>query len=206
MLIISNNNNSIKNNVLQNVGCMDLEKFITNQHSITRHSKTADAITLLTADHDYLTRLFLDYKNAATGIEKQRLASEICTELLVHTQVEEEVFYPVVKTVLDKGATLPEPIIEHAGLKALIADLETIYLPGNCFDDKIEFLAAYMKHHIKEDHEQIFPKLRLSNMDLQGLGQEIALRKLALIRDRHATISARNTNQSAENTHQKDIS
>ena len=206
MLIISNNKNSIKNSVLKNMECMDLEKFITNQHSITRHSKTADAITLLTADHDYLARLFLDYKNAATGIEKQRLASEICTELLVHTQVEEEVFYPVVKTLLDQGATLPEPIIEYEGLKALIADIETIYLPGNCFDDKIEFLAAYVKHHVKEDHEQIFPKLRLSNMDLQELGQEIALRKLALIRDRHAIISARNKNQSARNIHQKDIS
>ncbi|WP_020167324.1 MULTISPECIES: hemerythrin domain-containing protein [Methylotenera] len=192
MLTISNNNKSFKSSVIQNMECIDLEQFITFQHSITQDSKSTDAITLLTADHDYLTHLFLDYNNAETTSVKERLALEICTELLVHTQVEEEIFYPLVKTILDKGATLPEPIIEYEGLKALIADIEAIYLPGNCFDDQIKFLAEYVKHHVKEDHEQIFPKLRLSNIDLKALGQEIALRKLALTRDRHALISARN--------------
>lgn len=150
------------------------------------NSAADDAITLLNADHDYLILLFSAYKNSINNTEKTLLLSQICTELLLHRQVEEEVFYPAAKlALLDDGYLIDEPIIEHNGLIALIADIQHLNREENQqsdrnFSNKVEILAEYVHYHVKQERDFIFPKLREINMDLKALSREIALRKIAL--------------------------
>jgi hypothetical protein len=59
-----------------------------------------DATALLRADHKLVSDLFAEYGDASTTAQKRKLASQICAELTVHAQIEEEIFYPAVKQAL----------------------------------------------------------------------------------------------------------
>ena len=162
-------------------------------------SSTKDAINLLTADHQYLTDLFLAYENLANAsqensVEKAHLVAEICSELLIHSQVEETVFYPAAeKALINYHHSMEEPIIEYAGLVALIADVEQDQQRGKNSEAKIKVLSEYWKHHVKQEQD-LFPKLRATGIDLEALGRVIAGEKQAIIVKRRALISEKMLN------------
>jgi hemerythrin-like domain-containing protein len=107
--------------------------------------------------------------------------STICTELSVHAQVEEEIFYPAVKQALKDRELVPEATIEHATLKDLIAQVEGIEPDGEMFDAKIKVLSEYVKHHVKEEHTEMFPKAKKTQLDMRALGAQMAARKGELL-------------------------
>ena len=142
-------------------------------------SKVQDAIALLRADHKLVSALFAEYEKASSTSKKKMLVSQICTELSVHAQVEEEIFYPAVKQALRDKEMIPEALVEHATLKVLIGQVEGIEPDGEMFDAKIKVLSEYVKHHVKE--EQMFPQARASKLDMVALGSALASRKLELL-------------------------
>lgn len=146
--------------------------------------KQPDAIALLRADHQHVSRLFADYQATRSAAKKQQIVSQICTELSVHAQAEEEIFYPAVKQALKDKILVPEATVEHASLKALIAQVEGQKPDGEMFDAKIKVLAEYVKHHVKEEQGEMFPKAKASRLDLVALGQQIADRKAELLATR----------------------
>ena len=92
--------------------------------------KAYDATALLRADHKQVSNLFAEYEKAQSSAKKMDLVSQICTELSVHAQVEEEIFYPAVKLALQDKVLVPEATVEHATLKALIAQVEGVIPDG----------------------------------------------------------------------------
>src|SRR6185437_12477635 len=72
-----------------------------------------DAVALLKADHRRVEQLFEQYKSAGTPSGKSAFAKEICTELIVHTAVEEEIFYPACREKATEHAHLNEAQVEH---------------------------------------------------------------------------------------------
>ena len=190
MLQVANSNTNI-HPVLNSLTVQNGNQFVDNSSLDSYVAPTAtDAIRLITADHHYLIRLLVVYENSAEATEKSRLVTEICTELLVHSQVKETIFYPVVENALLKnGEILDEPIIEHAGLVALIAEVEHNLQIGKNYEIKLKILAEYIKYQIQQEREIIFPILRATAIDLKRLGQELALAKLTLMRGRHYFIS-----------------
>lgn len=147
-------------------------------------TKPRDATAILRADHKLVSGLFADYEATNSAAKKRQLVDKICTELSVHAQVEEEVFYPAVKEALKDHEMVPEAVVEHATLKDLIAQVEGIEPDGEMFDAKIKVLSEYVKHHVKEEHEEMFPKARSSNLDMAELGARIAQRKTELLEQR----------------------
>ena len=147
-------------------------------------AKPLDAIALLRADHKAVDALFAEYKKARAPSKKKQLVSKICTELSVHAQVEEEIFYPAVKQALKDKDLVPQAIVEQATMKDLIAQVEGIEPDGEMFDAKINVLSEYVKHHVKEEHNEMFPKAKTTKLDMLELGRRMAERKKALLAER----------------------
>ena len=140
-----------------------------------------DAIALLKADHETVSGLFEEYEKANTSKKKKALVAAICTELTVHTQIEEEIFYPAIKAALKDKLLVPEATVEHAGVKDLIAQLEGVEPEGEMYDAKVKVLSEYVKHHVEEEHDEMFPKVKASSLDLVELGAQMAARKADLL-------------------------
>lgn len=146
-----------------------------------RAAKASDAIALLKADHKAVDALFADYAKTRTASRKKALVQQICIALTVHAQVEEEIFYPAVKAALKDRKLVPEAVVEQATMKALMGQLEGVEPDGEMYDAKVMVLAEYVKHHVKEEHGELFPKAKATRLDMVALGAQLASRKAELM-------------------------
>jgi hemerythrin superfamily protein len=149
-----------------------------------RMDKPQEAIALLRADHHKVSELFTEYEQAKTNAKKRSIVAEICTELSVHAQVEEEIFYPAVKKALKDTELVPEATVEHAALKDLIAQVEDVEPDGEMYEARITVLSEFVKHHVKEEQNEMFPKAKATDLDMMELGMEMAARKSELLSQR----------------------
>ena len=144
---------------------------------------TMDAIAMLEADHKKVQKAFKDFeklKESGKRREKAAIVQQTCADLTVHTKVEEEIFYPAVRKAIKDGALMDEATVEHAGAKSLIAQLESMQPGDDLYDAKFTVLGESVNHHIKEEQNEMFPKVRKTKLDLTALGQQIAQRKAQL--------------------------
>jgi hemerythrin superfamily protein len=152
---------------------------------MTTSSKNSnDAIAMLSADHKKVKKLFKDFeklKESGSDEDKQDVVSEICAELSIHAQLEEEIFYPAVRQAINDDDLMDEAIIEHAGAKELIAQLEATDPSEPFYDAKVTVLGEEIDHHVEEEEGDMFVKAKKSKLDLAELGSEMALRKEALM-------------------------
>jgi hemerythrin superfamily protein len=139
--------------------------------------KAQEATRLLRVDHKLVNELFDQFESARSSAKKQELAQEICQELTIHAQIEEEIFYPAIEKVLRDKTLVPEAKVEHETLKYLIAQIENESPESELYDAKVKVLSEYVKHHVKEEHNDIFPKVKESKLDLIELGEQLAARK-----------------------------
>jgi hypothetical protein len=138
-----------------------------------------DAIALLKADHRTVEDLFEQYEKAR-GIErKATLASEICLELTVHAQIEDEIFYPALRGKIEDDM-VDEAIVEHDSAKVMINEIEAGTPEEEFYDAKVKVLSEEIEHHVEEEEkrsEGMFAKARKTDVDLDALGEELAARK-----------------------------
>jgi hemerythrin superfamily protein len=152
----------------------------TPKRMIARTSQ--DATAMLRADHKKVSDLFSQYESARSVTRKQALVEQICSELKVHTQLEEEIFYPAVQSALKKDRELiPEANVEHGSVKELIAQVEGKTPDGDMFDAKIKVMSEWVKHHVKEEQNEMFPKAKKTKLDMNALGAQMAERKAQLL-------------------------
>lgn len=149
----------------------------TKQAKAPARAKPHDAIAILRADHTLVSGLFAEYEKTRSVPKKKKLVAQICTELSVHAQVEEEIFYPAVKAALRDKELVPEATVEHATLKDLISQVEGREPDGEMYDAKITVLCEYVKHHVKEEQNEMFPKAKGTKLDMKDLGAQILARK-----------------------------
>lgn len=154
---------------------------VTNTSATPKSPATKDAIALLRADHKEVSDLFADYEKTRSNAKKKALVAKICSELSVHTQIEEEIFYPAIKTALKDKLLVPEATIEHGGIKDLIAQLEGAEPDGEMYDAKVKVLSEYVEHHVKEEQTGMFQKAKTTSLDLVELGARMAARKADLL-------------------------
>ena len=146
--------------------------------------KPQNAIALLRADHKKVSELFQEYEKARSAEKKTTIVAQICTELGIHAQIEEEIFYPAVKAALKDKELVPEALVEHASLKALIAEVEGVEPEGEMFDAKIKVMSEFVKHHVKEEQDEMFPKAEQTTLDMDDLGAQLAERKEELLAEK----------------------
>jgi hemerythrin superfamily protein len=143
--------------------------------------RAKDAVALLRADHAAVLDLFEKFeKMKSDGPQKAQLVGMICDELTIHTRIEEEIFYPAAREALEDEDLLDEADVEHAGAKELIAQLRQANPGDDHYDAKVTVLGEYIKHHVKEEHSEMFPQCKKADMDLKQLGRQMAERKTQL--------------------------
>jgi hemerythrin-like domain-containing protein len=139
------------------------------------------AVELLMADHRKVEDLFEQYEQEkeADDDTKRAIAKQICDELTVHAQVEEELFYPWLRETLDEDdqEMVEEAQVEHNGAKDLIAQIEAASEIDATYDAMVKVLSEYIKHHVKEEETEIFPAVSGEKEALDEIGQEMASRK-----------------------------
>lgn len=146
----------------------------------TATTKTQDAVALLKADHKEVHAMFEEYEGLGdrANVSKNKLVAKICKALKIHTQIEEEIFYPAVREASkDTEDMVDEAVVEHASAKDLIAQLEEMDPEDDLYDAKVKVLGELIDHHVEEEEEEMFPKARKLKLDMDALGDEMAMRR-----------------------------
>lgn len=147
-------------------------------------SAKTDALSLLTEDHKKVLKMFKDFEKLGDEDDsdsKGELVRQICTELTVHAQIEEEIFYPAVRDAISEDDLLDEAEVEHTTVKELVAQLESMQSGDELYDAKVTVLGEYVNHHVKEEQGDMFAKVRKTDLDLTALGEEMQQRKEELL-------------------------
>lgn len=153
----------------------------------SRMSRTQDAVELLSQDHRKVENLFDQFKNMkkgdkqdSNGMSRRDIVKKACDMLTIHTQIEEEIFYPALRKALDDTDLLDEALVEHNSAKQLISELESMRANEKLYDAKFTVLGEYVRHHVREEEEELFPKARKAKVDFQRLGEQLQQRKQEL--------------------------
>lgn len=153
----------------------------------------AHPVALLKEDHKKVKQLFDEFEKATDNRSKHRIAQEALVELEVHAGIEEELFYPAFHAAVDGGesdAILAEAEEEHHVAHVLIDELKSMDDSGDGhFEAKFMVLAENVRHHIKEEEDEMLPKAKeLGKERLSELGEEMTARKDELTKQYKAEI------------------
>jgi hypothetical protein len=144
---------------------------------------SVSALGLLEEDHQEVDGFFDEYETLEDAGEKERVALKICLALTVHTQIEEEIFYPAAREAIEKAELIDEAIVEHASAKQLIAEIEEMDANDELYDAKVKVLGEQVRHHVEEEEGELFPEIESAELDLEALGKKMAERKAALLEE-----------------------
>jgi hypothetical protein len=142
-----------------------------------------DATHLLTEDHRTVEGLFEQFEKAGGDGRKEKLARQICTELKIHSMIEEEIFYPALRGKISDD-DLDEAYVEHDGAKVLINEIEAGGPDDEFYDAKVKVLQEQIEHHVEEEEKSrgnLFQQARAADVDLEALGEQMAARKAELM-------------------------
>lgn len=131
--------------------------------SRTRSTSSPDAIAVLKADHREVEKLFKQFERAGDGARKtkRKLVDRMIAELSVHAAIEEEVLYPAARReVPDALADVLEALEEHHVVKWELTELAGLDPADERFDAKVTVMAEQVRHHVKDEEDELFPILR----------------------------------------------
>ncbi|HEX3843553.1 MAG TPA: hemerythrin domain-containing protein [Steroidobacteraceae bacterium] len=145
-------------------------------------SSASYAVKLLQQDHRTVAEALEEFESAGHR-EKQEIAGRICKMLKVHTQIEEELLYPAAREALDFDDVhlVAEARVEHGSVKDLIAQIEAREAVDEQYEAEVRVMGEFVKHHVREEETELFPKLERSSIDLDALGERLEQRKRELM-------------------------
>ena len=145
-------------------------------------SKAQDAIALLRADHREVMDLFEKFEKTRAEDRKAALAEKICQELMIHTMIEEEIFYPSLRGEAEDDM-LDEAHVEHDGAKVLISEIMAGSPEDSFWEAKVTVLREEIRHHVKEEEKRggLFAQAKSADVDLKALGEQLLRRKQELM-------------------------
>lgn len=138
-----------------------------------------DAIAMLKADHRKVEEIFAQFEKASGKDRKRKLAEQACLELKVHTIIEEEIFYPACRRVVEADM-LNEAYVEHDAAKLMINDIEAGGPDEAFYDAKVKVLSEMIMHHVEEEEkrsEGLFSLARAAGLDMDDLAERMRARK-----------------------------
>ena len=151
--------------------------------------KQQDAIALLKADHKKVKELFAQVEDTSerAKAQLQRLGDEICTEITIHAEIEEKIFYPAIQERTKRGHKEEKDLVlesyeEHAAAKTVIKDIQATDSGDESYKPKIKTLSELIDHHVKEEESELFPGARelFDEDELVELGQRLTELKAQL--------------------------
>jgi hemerythrin-like domain-containing protein len=148
----------------------------------SRAKTTVDAIDLLKQDHDRVERAFRQFEKMDRHDTDscRRLVQAVCEELRMHTRLEEEIFYPALRAAIGDADLMGEAAVEHETARMLIEQLDSMAVADPGYFATFTVLGEYVRHHIREEQDEIFPAAKKAHVDLAALGERMRARKEAL--------------------------
>ena len=150
-------------------------------------AREADALHLLKRDHESLRRLFREFERLVAGPcdfeGKAELAGRICSEMSIHADIEDELFYPAVQAVIGRDTLLDLDSFDHCGARSLIARLDEMEPTDAGYDDVVATLGVCTIAHMREEEDRMFERVRQARFDTAVLGGLMAWRQRALKAD-----------------------
>ncbi len=149
-----------------------------------------DAISMLKDDHKTVERLFKRFEKAGdrAHVEKRDIVDRIIEALSMHAAVEEQLFYPSVRTTVpDTEGIVLESLEEHHIVKWVLSELDSMGPEDERFDAKVTVLIENVRHHVHEEEQELFPMVRneLGRTLLSDLGEAMAAAKKGAPRHPH---------------------
>src|SRR5438270_884086 len=137
-----------------------------------------DAISLLKADHRKVDKIFSDLEKGNGN--REQLFTELATELTVHAEIEERLFYPAVKDAEPTHDLVLESFEEHKQMKMVLGDLEQADKRTEQWMAGLKVLMEDVQHHVGEEENDLFPKVKkvLSGKELEDLGARMEALKM----------------------------
>jgi hypothetical protein len=142
-----------------------------------------DAVALLKADHQQVKAWFEAFEKATSAAKRKQLATDICNALMIHTEIEEEIFYPAFLDATRDKDKHHEAVVEQAGAKDLVAQIQASDPADDYYHSKVHVLFEMIKHHVNEEEKPggMFAEAKAcKSLDLTALGEKLAARKQAL--------------------------
>ncbi len=168
-----------------------------NQAKSGKQGGSGDAIAQLSADHQLLRQLFQEFAELEgdTGQDelKAELVAQVCYELSVHSQVEEEIFYPAVRSAMQEDELVDQAEAEHAGIKDLVSQLEAMETGNRRYDATMTVLSEEFEHHVGMEEGEIFPNAKRLKIDTRLIGERIGQRREELEQELSGLPGARTT-------------
>lgn len=143
-----------------------------------------DALALLRREHEQIRMMFARCDNLR-GLEDAEetiaeLVDDLCDALVVHTMLEEELFYPALRAAGGDDELIDDAELEHAGARELVSQLEVMYPGDEHFDATLAVLAEEFADHAAQEESEMFELARAAGLDLVELGHRLALRRAQL--------------------------
>lgn len=132
---------------------------------------------MLRDDHQKVKALFEEFEEADDAKAKQRIVETALAELEVHAKLEEELIYPAIRAEIDEDDLMDEALEEHHVVHGLIGELKKMKPSDGRYDAKFTVLAENVRHHIKEEESEMFPKAEDCDLDWEALHQQAMKRK-----------------------------
>jgi hemerythrin superfamily protein len=153
-----------------------------------RSSSASYAVKLLQQDHRAVAEALEEFESAEHE-EKEAIARRICKMLTVHAMIEEELLYPAARDALgsDDAHLVAEAHVEHESVKDLIQQIADRESVDEQYEAKVRVMGEYVKHHVNEEENELFPKLERSSLDLDALGERLEERKRELMGEQPAS-------------------
>ncbi|MGQ0811478.1 MAG: hemerythrin domain-containing protein [Nitrospiraceae bacterium] len=153
--------------------------------SSASHSQT-DAVQMLKDDHARVRSLFEDYETSG-GEDKIAIGEKIITELEIHAQLEEDIFYPAFEEQADNEgkALVNEALDEHASMKEMIRDLKDLGSDHESYAERFDDLMQVVMHHVQDEETEMLPQAEETLADnLDSIGIRMAKQKRLYMRDK----------------------
>ena len=153
---------------------------------MARSRKKDNALDLLKKDHREVETLFKEFEQLEKegGDALTPIIATACTELKIHDRLETEVFYPAIREQAgdeEVDDLLNEAEVEHTSVRDLIKTIEGMTSADEKRNAHFTVLMEYVKHHVKEEEKEMFPKLKKLDIDMNALGEQMKQRKQELM-------------------------
>lgn len=152
-----------------------------SSHKGSAHNQV---INMLKEDHARVRKAFGDFEKLDVFEDSEQcmeLVEHTCDELEVHTALEEELFYPAAREALDEADLVDEAEVEHMTVHMLMDQIKDMEPEEEKYAATFKVLGEYVKHHLKEEEDEMFPRLAKSKLDWDGLLQQMTERRQQLI-------------------------
>lgn len=149
----------------------------------TNASSRKEVFEMLKEDHKRAKKAFRDFsKLEEEGDDEacQALAMQTCKELQLHMRLEEEIFYPAARSGLKEEDLIEEAEVEHGSAKTLIEQLLALSPDDPKFAATFTVLGEYIKHHVKEEENEMFEQLGRSKVEWDTVLEEMLARRMEL--------------------------